>query len=358
MVPERTPVERLPIEQANPGRSPSETLPNQSALRNVLEFETPQTQKGRKRNRRWPSILAYGLIALLLLGTFAGFLFFRFDPFAKPTYPTEAVLRGTFTDTVDINGTLRPREQEVVTTALTGSISAIWVSEGDMVDEGQALFEVDTEGGYQNVTAPIAGQVARLELSTGKSFAEQNSANSPGLVIADLALMEVALDVNEVDAPRIAVGQMAVLSFDALPDLAIEATVTRVSTLPNEGAASAGLAPGGIVVTYPVTLELKQDDPKLKPGMSVSARITVGEIANALLVNALAIEDNDGSTVVYVQEPSGEVVLVKVNVIASSPSQVVVEGSLAEGEQVLIDRGDAEAGARSDLFAVRNRFSG
>jgi multidrug efflux pump subunit AcrA (membrane-fusion protein) len=302
--------------------------------------------------------LAYGLIGLLLLGAFVGFLLYRFDPFAQPSYPTEAVIRGTFTDIVDINGTLQPRKQEVVTTALTGSISAIWVSEGDMVDEGQALFEVDTGRGYEDVTAPIAGQVVRLSLSTGKSFAEQNSAGSPGLVVADLTSMEVALDVNEVDVPHIAVGQTAVLNFDAVPNLAIDAAVTRVATLPNEGAAAAGLAPGGIVVTYPVTLELKQDDPRLKPGMSVSAHITVNEITNVLLVNALAVEDSEGSSVVYVQESNGEVALVKVNIIASSPSQVAVDGDLIEGEQVLIDRGDAGTGARNNLFTVRNRFSG
>ncbi|MDR0346761.1 MAG: efflux RND transporter periplasmic adaptor subunit [Coriobacteriales bacterium] len=332
--------------------------PAQGTLFDTFDFGTPQTRNGKKGNSRWRTAIIYGLLILLLLVSFVGFFLYRFDPFSKPTFPTEAVLKGTFIDTIDVNGTLTPRKQEIVTTTLTGPISEIWVAEGDMVDEGQALFEVDTGQGYTDVTAPIAGQIVQLNLSTGKSYGEQNGALSPGLIIADLSLMEVSLDVNEVDIPHIELGQGAVLSFDALPDLTLNATVAHVATLPNEGAAAAGLAPGGIVVTYPVTLGLEQDDSRLKPGMSVSARITVNEITDVLLVNALAIDNLDDSTVVYVQEPSGEVVSVEVDVLASSPTQIAVEGELAEGEQVVIDRGDTGAGTRSDLFMVRSRFSG
>ncbi|MDR1083201.1 MAG: efflux RND transporter periplasmic adaptor subunit [Coriobacteriales bacterium] len=326
----------------------------------ILEFETPQTRSRKDgQQRRWKSFLAYGLIGLLLIGSFAGFLLYRFDPFAKPPLPTEAVTRGTFVATLDLNGTLQPRTQEAVTTSLPGSISEIWVAEGDMVDEEQALFEVETNRGHEDVTAPISGQVVQLDLSTGKSFAEQHATGSSGLVIADLTFMEIMLDVNEVDMPHIEVGQKAELSFDALPDLTLGATVAHIATLPNEGAAAAGLAVGGTIVTYPVKLELDEDDARLKPGMSVSARITVNEVPDALLVNALAIQELDGAPVVYVQESAGDVVAVEVNIVASSPAQVAVEGNLQEGEQVLVDTEAGEGGgAYGELFAVRSRFSG
>jgi multidrug efflux pump subunit AcrA (membrane-fusion protein) len=293
-------------------------------------------------------------------------LLFRFIPFGESTIPTEAVTAGTFLDTITINGTLQPREQEVVTTALTGPISAIWVAEGDLVDEGQELFEVEvttrtnwgTQTSYENVTAPIAGTVARLDLSTGKSFLEQNAAGSPALIIADLASLLVTLDVNEVDIPYIEAGQSVELSCDAFPDLIVKATVTRVSLIPNEGSAAVGLAPGGTVVTYPVELTLDESDSRLKSGMSVSARIIVDEIPDVLLVNALALQELDGSTVVYVQESKGTISAVEVNVIASSPTQAAVEGSLVEGEQVLIGAYGDEQPDYGSLFTVRGRFSG
>jgi HlyD family secretion protein len=305
------------------------------------------------------SALVYGAIGLLLIGSFVGFLIYRFDPFAEPAPPTEAVVRDTFVASIDLNGTLQPRKQEAVTTALPGSISEIWVAEGDMVDEDQVLFEVETNGGHEDVTAPIAGQVARLDLSTGKSFAEQRAAGSSGLIIADLTLMEVALDVNEVDISQIEVGQKAELRFDALPELTLSATVTYVATLPNEGAAAAGLAVGGTVITYPVKLELDEDDSRLKPGMSVNARITVNEVDNVLLVNALAIQERDGAPVVYVREPSGDMVAVEVTIVASSPTRVAIEGNLREGEQVVVDTDEVEGGgAYGELFTIRGRFSG
>jgi multidrug efflux pump subunit AcrA (membrane-fusion protein) len=333
----------------------------------LLNFGTPPTRsRGPVKNDRWKAILAYGLIGMLLVLILAGVLISRFISSAESLAPTETVIRGTFLDSIVVNGSLRPQEQEIVTTALSGPISAIWVAEGDIVDEGQELFEVEvttntsrgTQTSYESVTAPIAGTVARLNLSTGKSFLEQNGADSPALVIADLASLLVALDVNEVDIPRIAVGQTAELSFDAIPDLLISATVTRVSLIPNEGSAAAGLAPGGTVVTYPVELALTESDPRLKSGMSVSAKIVIDEIPDALLVNALALQDLDGSSVVYVQEPKGDITAVEVNVIASSPTQIAIEGSLAEGEQVLISAYGDEQKDYGDLFTVRRRFNG
>ncbi|MDR2106007.1 MAG: efflux RND transporter periplasmic adaptor subunit [Coriobacteriales bacterium] len=333
----------------------------------ILAFETPQARSGKTskaaKTRRKQALLLYGSAAVLLLVLIPASLLLYLDPFAKPALPTEAVTRGTFTNTVSVNGTLQAREQAAITNAPNGTISAVWVNEGDTVSEDQGLFEVEvtTPGrakSHESVTAPISGQVAQLNLSVGRSFAEQSSATSPALVIADLSSMEIALDVNEVDIPHIAVGQTATLSFDAIADLTLTAAVTHVSTLPNEGAAAQGLAPGGAVVTYPVQLVLEGSDPRLKPGMSVSARITVNEVPDVLLVNALAIQELDGSSVVYVQEPSGDIVAVEVNVIASSPTQVAIEGELAEGEQVLIGTSGMEQGGRSDLFGVRSRFNG
>jgi multidrug efflux pump subunit AcrA (membrane-fusion protein) len=335
----------------------------------LLGFGTPPPRGGgggAKKKRHWKPLVIYGLIGLVLVSALTVALLSRFVSFGEPVVPTETVVMGTFLDTITINGALQPREQEVVTTALVGPISAIWVAEGDLVEEGQELFEVEvttrtnwgTQTSYENVTAPIAGTVARLDLSTGKSFLEQNAATAPALVIADLASLLVTLDVNEVDIPSIEVGQNAELSFDAFPDLIVRATVTRVSLIPNEGSAAAGLALGGTVVTYPVELTLDEGDSRLKSGMSVSARIIVDEIPDVLLVNALALQELDGATVVYVQEPKGTIAAVEVNVIASSPTQAAIEGSLTAGEQVVISAYGDEQQDYGSLFTVRGRFSG
>jgi biotin carboxyl carrier protein len=305
------------------------------------------------RKRLWETPLFYALTgaALLIVITFA--LLVAFDPFKGPASVTEPVVRGTFTDSISVNGTLQPRSQETVTTSQTGSISNIWVSEGDMVSEGDALFEVETSRGHEDITAPISGEVVQLDLVTGKSYAEQNM-----VIIADLASMEVVLDVNEVDISKIAIGQTAQLSFDAVKGLSLTATVTHIAKLPNVGAAAAGLASGGTVVTYPVKLALDAEDPALRPGMSVSAHITVSEIPDVLLVNALAIQELDNSTVVYVQEPRGGIAAVDVNIIASSPTQAAVEGDLSEGENVFIDTYESEQEDYGDLFTVRRNFNG
>jgi multidrug efflux pump subunit AcrA (membrane-fusion protein) len=366
----RTRLSRTQAERTSQSEPPTllESLALESPRAQAQPPNPPSVTHGR-----WKALLLYSLIGLLLLIILGAVLFQRLDLLGtQSSAPTEPVSRGTFIDTISINGVLQPREQEVVTTTLTGPISTLLVAEGDVVSEEQELFEVEREGPggttYESVTAPIAGTVVHLDLVTGKSFAEQSAgrqnaseqgaANSPRLVIADLTRMEVRLDVNEVDISRIAVGQTAELAFDAIEGLTLDATVTHISTLPTTGAAAAGLAPGGTVVTYPVELVLEQDDPRLKPGMSVSARITVDEMDDVLLVNALAIQELDDSTVVYVQESTGGIAAVEVNVVASSTTQAVVEGTLAVGEEVLIAAYETEQKDYGDLFTVRRRFDG
>jgi multidrug efflux pump subunit AcrA (membrane-fusion protein) len=323
----------------------------------------PQIGRKPPTKKRWKAPLFYTLIGALLLTLLALVLYQRFGSLPGTPSITEPVIRGLFVNSVSVNGILQPREQEAVSTLFTGPISAIWVAEGDIVSEGQDLFEVEQttqySTTYEKVTAPIAGSIVQFNLVTGKSFAEQSSVSSPGLVIAELTFMEVLLDVNEVDISDIVLGQTAELSFDAIKDLTLSATVAHIATLPNTGAAAAGLAPGGTIVTYPVKLALDEDDPRIKPGMSVSARITVEEMPDVLLVNALAIQELDGAQVVYVEEPNGDVVAVEVDIIASSPTQVVVEGQLREGERVLINAAESsEGGAYGELFTVRSRFNG
>jgi HlyD family secretion protein len=313
---------------------------------------------GRTRRKLWEWPLFYVSTAVVLLIVLAISFLAYLNPFSESTSLTEPVASGTFVDSITVNGTLQPRSQEAVVTSLPGSISNIWVAEGDMVEEGDPLFEVETTWDHEDVAAPISGQVAHLDLITGKSYAEQSSASSPALVIADLVSMEVVLDINEVDIAKITLGQRAELSFDALADLSLGATVSHIATLPNTGSAAAGLAVGGTVVTYPVKLTLDEDNPALKPGMSVSALITVNEIPDVLLVNALALQELEDSTVVYVWEDNGDIAAVEVNVIASSPTQAAVEGELYEGEQVLIPVGGAEQQDYGDLFTVRRIFNG
>ncbi|MDR3036998.1 MAG: efflux RND transporter periplasmic adaptor subunit [Coriobacteriales bacterium] len=340
-----------------------------TAAIDALELEVLQPRSAKAAHGiGWKPILLYCLLGSLVVTGLMLLLFLNFGPLSKQSIPTEEIVLGTFTDTVAVEGNAHPRRQEAVTTSLSGPIHEIWVAEGDLVEEGQALFSVEVVvqsasgswKSYEDVTAPIAGQVAQLDLTTGKSFAQQSTATAPACVIADLSSMKIVLNVNEVDIAYIAVGQVARLNFDALPDVTVGATVSHISTLANE---SAGLAPGGTIVTYPVELVLDEMDARIKPGMSVGAQVVITELPDVLMVNTLAIQELDGVPVVNVQNADGTSQPVEVKVLASSPMRAAIEaasaGALAAGDRIATsnDSKDGE-GDGWGLFAVRSRFSG
>ena len=82
---------------------------------------------------------------------------------------------------------------------------------------------------------------------------------SPVLLIADLGNLQVeTTDLGEIDVAKISVGDRAVVTFDALPDLLLEGRVVSIAPKADDG-------PG---VNYPVVLELSEIPASLRWGMT------------------------------------------------------------------------------------------
>ena len=205
----------------------------------------------------------------------------------------------------------------------------------------------------RTVRAPIDGTVISLgdatvgqQLGTAPSGEGQTPAPaspSTGILLADLSQMTVAVEVNEIDITKIAVGQHGTVRFSALPGVESEAVVTEIATMSSGG----GEGYYGGNVTYTVTLLIEQPDPQLKPGMTASVQIDVQYIPDALCVSTSALMTDDGTSYyVLVKEDNGEFVPQPVTVIAEGSTTAVIEGAIAEGDEVQISGGwSGEAGA-------------
>ena len=204
----------------------------------------------------------------------------------------------------------------------------------------------------RTVRAPIDGTVISLgdatvgqQLGTAPSGEGQTPApsSSTGILLADLSQMTVAVEVNEIDITKIAVGQHATVRFSALPGVESEAVVTEIATMSSGG----GEGYYGGNVTYTVTLLIEQPDPQLKPGMTASVQIDVQYIPDALCVSTSALMTDDGTSYyVLVKEGDGTFVPQPVTVIAEGSTTAVIEGAIAEGDEVQISGGwSGEAGA-------------
>lgn len=136
------------------------------------------------------------------------------------------------------------------------------------------------------IRAPFDGIVTGLAVEAGDSLSNETVLAS--VITTD---MQVNVSLNEVDAAQVAVGVPATLTFDALPGVMLSGTVSKLDTI--------GVATQG-VVAYGAEITLKEQQAKLKPGMSVTADIMVAEKQNVVLVPNEAIISEDGATFVRV----------------------------------------------------------
>lgn len=115
------------------------------------------------------------------------------------------------------------------------------------------------------IDAPFAGTITAVDVRPG----EFTAPGQPLITLGDLTTLRVeTTDLDEIDVAQVAVGQTAVLTFDALPDHTFAARVTRIAPMAEPGA-------GG--VHYTVVLEPDELDPQVRWGMTVFIDIDVSQ---------------------------------------------------------------------------------
>jgi len=72
-------------------------------------------------------------------------------------------------------------------------------------------------------------------------------------------------DLGEYDVAQIRVGDPAMITFDALPDVILQGAVSRIAPKPTEGSG----------VDYPVVIELNDIPAALRWGMTASVDIEI-----------------------------------------------------------------------------------
>jgi multidrug efflux pump subunit AcrA (membrane-fusion protein) len=124
------------------------------------------------------------------------------------------------------------------------------------VEQAQAAVESARAALDQTrIEAPFSGTVTTLHIDQG----EWVGTGQPVLVLADLSTLQVeTTDLNELDVARIAVGDAAIITFDALPDVELDGTVVSIAPKSTEGAG----------VNYTVTIELSDAPAALRWGMT------------------------------------------------------------------------------------------
>jgi HlyD family secretion protein len=134
------------------------------------------------------------------------------------------------------------------------------------------------------ITSPIDGVVTRVNVEPGE-VAMIGTMNQPGtvlLVIADMAIMEATIDVDETDVVDLEVGQEAQVTVDAFPDTTFIGHVTEVGTSPKIVATASG--PADDSTDFEVVVTLDDELPSAQSGLSCSSEIVTAERENVLTI--------------------------------------------------------------------------
>jgi RND family efflux transporter MFP subunit len=190
----------------------------------------------------------------------------------------------------------------------------------------QALISVQMEKlAYFTITAPMDGVVLRRDGEVGE-IAEA------GQVLFRVGVpkpLQIVAEVNEVDIPRVAVGQAALLRTDAFLDRHLKGSVYEITPMGD-----------AVAKTYRIRIALPDDTP-LIAGMSVEANVITREKANALLVPADAVQ---GASVFVIDGDRARRRQVTTGIRGTRAVEIV--SGLKDGERVAspapVDRADGQ----------------
>jgi len=206
----------------------------------------------------------------------------------------------------------------------------------------ESVQKAQTNLGYATITSPIDGVVLSKAVEEGQTVAA--SFNTPELftIAKDLTDMRVIADIDEADIGGVKEGQRVTFTVDAFPEDSFEGQVTQVR---QQATTESN------VVTYEVVISARNNDLKLKPGLTANVTIYTLEkngvlaapskalrfIPNeALLSNGEKIEDCEGMHKVWTKE--GNIFKAhKVEVGTTNGILTEITGGITEGTEILVD---------------------
>jgi membrane fusion protein (multidrug efflux system) len=298
--------------------------------------------------------------------------------------------------TITATGALEPRAKVIVAAQQEGLVTAVRVREGDRVGAGQVLVDLDdreiraqlaeqeagrieaeaqwrrsqalvadgliaesqadtaragfetatarvealrTRLSFTRVTAPVDGVVTARHVEVGNLAA----ARAPLLELAAGSGLILRVPVSELDVVRLATGDSATVTVDALPGVEVRSHIARIFPAAEAGSRQ---------VT--VELELDEEPSGVRPGFLARATLVVERIAAGLLLPENAVL-RGSETPLFVYCVEGGIARVRpVAVSARLGGRALIGSGLAPGDEVVVEG----AGRLRDGAPVRVEGSG
>jgi HlyD family secretion protein len=200
------------------------------------------------------------------------------------------------------------------------------------------------------VRAPIAGSISLLPNFRAGGPGMRNAPEFKrgdrawfGAQIAelpDLTSIRLTARVDEADRGRVQVGSTVRVRVDAVPDRELTGTLQDISVV-----AKPDFTTWPPVRNFDVVVSLAESDPRLRSGMSASARVELDRLPSVLVVPTAAVFQRGPVTVVYVSH-RGTFESRPVTVLRRGRDQIAIASGVKEGERVALKEPEQEGAAR------------
>jgi len=259
------------------------------------------------KNKKRMIYIGISILFVLLVGVFIKL--FEKDERYEIVREVKPVM-GDIRSQVSTMGTVQPQNRLEVKPPVNGRIDRILVKEGDRVRKGRVLVWMSSteravlldaarsqgkdsmsywEGAYKptSLIAPINGEVIVRAVEPGQTV----SSNDAVIVLSDRLIVKAQLD--ETDIGSINVGNPAVVSLDAYPDVKIKAIVDHISyesTVVNN------------VTMYEVDVVPSKIPERFRSGMSANVDIITDAKEKVLMVPLEVVTKGRRGDFVFVKE--------------------------------------------------------
>jgi HlyD family secretion protein len=207
------------------------------------------------------------------------------------------------------------------------------------IDRDKLKVKLDQEKGRlngMNVRAPSDGMVIYTDHWAERRKVQVGDVvwgGFPVVKLPDLAEMEVLAQVNEVDGPKLSVGQKARIMLDSHTDIDITGLVKDIS----QTAVKAGWMTKAKIFKVVISMD-KTAAEIMKPGMSAQISIDIADYGTQLLVPRSAVKFENGSAKVIRLEEENNLRPVAVTVLYTDPIHFAIadNGALKERDKILL----------------------
>lgn len=226
----------------------------------------------------------------------------------------------------------------------------------------QAEISVNTAEinlGYTRISAPLDGTVVSMLVEEGQTVNANQT--TPNIVqIADLARMEIKIEIAEGDITKVKPGMEVSYVILSEPESTFRATLNSIDpglTTLSDGTYGKNTSDSTSAIYYYANALVPNEDGRLRIGMTTQNSIVVAHATDVLVAPNIAVERRNGKAYVNILQPGNksgsQVEEREISIGVSDIMNVEILSGLKEGELII-----SSALTKAEAAAARPKMRG